>query len=222
LEAVWTQLATQINDSREIVFLSLMAVMVLSLLWFERKSRSRQAEVRQVWYPMRPIAGPRLSPGAEAAASAVVDAITAENWPLAHQLLRLTELEGPSPWHTFHLGLVLHRQGYLDDAEWCYRNTLDHAPDHRDAAYNLGILLQETERPTAAIGAYRQALEVFPEDADVLFNLGHIYFQLRMYQQAYRCWLSAAKLDPGARDTRNNLKLLRGMRQALKAAPISA
>lgn len=206
-------------DWRQAVFLGLMAAMVLGLLWVERRGRDRHKSVRPVWYPTRPILGSLAPlPGAEADRE-VVSAIRAEAWPLAHQMLRLTSLEGFSAWHAYHLALVLHHQGFLDDAEAYYRAALDLEPEHRHAAYNLGVLLQETERATAAIAAYRQVLEYLPEDANSLYNLGHIYFQLRMYPQAHRCWLGAAKAEPGARDTRNNLRLLRGMRQALKVMP---
>lgn len=204
-------------DWRQAVFLGLMAALVLGMLWAERQGRDRSRAARPIWYPARPIDG-ALAPPSDAD-QAVVSAIRAADWPLAHQMLRLTSLESFTAWHAYHLGLVLHHQGYLVDAEAYYRAALDLEPAHRHAAYNLGVLLQETERATAAIAAYRQLLEHTPEDADALFNLGHIYFQLRMYPQAHRCWLGAAKADPGSRDTRNNLRLLRGMRQALKAVP---
>lgn len=199
-----------------------MAALFVGMVLFERRMRDRHQAIRRVWYPARPILGPQRPRAGEESDRTVEGAIRASNWQLAHQMLRLTSLDGFTAWHAYHLALVLHHQGHLQDAEAYYRAAIDLDPEHRHAAYNLGVLLQETERAPGAIAAYRQVLEHYPDDADALFNLGHIYFQLRMYPQAHRCWLGAAKADPKSRDTRNNLKLLRGMRQAMKTVPQGA
>jgi tetratricopeptide (TPR) repeat protein len=48
-------------------------------------------------------------------------------------------------------------------------------PDHADAAFDLGIALEDLNRPDAAVEAYRAALLADPRHADAHYNIARLY-----------------------------------------------
>lgn len=76
------------------------------------------------------------------------------------------------------LGLLLHEDGDLDQAELHYRIALELYPDEPLAAYNLGVVLQDQQRYPEAIKAYLQALRLDSSLKEAHFNLFHIYDKL--------------------------------------------
>lgn len=75
-----------------------------------------------------------------------------------------------------NLGRLLHQEGEVESAEAAYRMVL-RAGEHALAAYNLGVLLEDTARSTEAIRAYAQALAADPRLADAHYNLARLYEQ---------------------------------------------
>ena len=71
-----------------------------------------------------------------------------------------------------NLGRLLHLAGLLKDAESVYRTGVRPEPL---IAFNLGVLLEDLQRPIEAIAAYRDALALDPQLADAHFNLARLY-----------------------------------------------
>lgn len=71
-----------------------------------------------------------------------------------------------------NLGRLLHLAGLLQDAESVYRTAVRPEPL---IAFNLGVLLEDLQRPVEAIAAYRDALALDPQLADAHFNLARLY-----------------------------------------------
>jgi tetratricopeptide (TPR) repeat protein len=119
---------------------------------------------------------PRPSEPAQAAL-----ALCAEN-RFAEALALLAADDGAEA--QFALGLLLHEQGRLVEAEAAYRASLTLHPELFEAHKVLGNLLLQQSRFPDAEQAYKQALTLNPQDADVLANLGRALHAQRRLQEA--------------------------------------
>lgn len=109
-------------------------------------------------------------------------------------------------------------------AEWpaallFYETLWQTEPGHREAGFTYAWLCQQLGRPGEAAGAYERLLRQHPDDADALYNLGHVYFSLRLYEQAQARWAAAQRLTPRASDVRTNLRLLRMLALVRRTRP---
>jgi len=84
----------------------------------------------------------------------------------------------------FALGLLLHEQGRLAEAEAAYRASLAQHPERFEAHKVLGNLLLQQSRFFDAEQAYKHALTLNPQDADVLANLGRALHAQQRLQEA--------------------------------------
>ena len=209
------------TDGRQILFMTLMALLALSLLLLERKRQRPYQHTAVLVFPPRPPAGPLPAEGEHASDKALF-AMARGQWAEAHRCLWEALPEVPCAWHSYHMGLALQHQGRLPEAEACYRAVLAHAPAHPQAAFNLAGLLAETGRWSEAILLYKQVAIQQPEWPDAHFNLGHVYFQLRLYREAQRAWHAAARLQPRAKDVQASLRFLRRLRKASRKPAQSA
>jgi tetratricopeptide (TPR) repeat protein len=204
---------------RPILFPLLLAILCLGLVFHERQRR-KQVETRQTWFPPRPAAGAQLASAAAGVVLPPADAaLREERWADALRLLRAEELDQGDAWTPFHMGLAFEHLDGWPEAEACYRATLEAAPGHRDATYNLARLLGESGRVPEAITTYKQLLAFAPEDVGALFNLGHLYFGLRLHAQARQMWHEAKDVDSNAADVRANLLMLTRLAQATTPVP---
>lgn len=73
-----------------------------------------------------------------------------------------------------NLGRLLHEAGMLQEAERQYRDALE-LREHALAAFNLGVLLEDVQRPAEAIQAYARALSADPQLAEAHYNLAQLY-----------------------------------------------
>jgi len=104
----------------------------------------------------------------------------------AAHLERATAGEAPaSVW--FDLGVVRQDMRDHDAAEAAYRKVLAIAPDHAEAALNLGIVLQEKGAPDRAMDAYATAYRLRPD------MFGAIAMALTSAPHG-RLWLDAEEL----------------------------
>jgi tetratricopeptide (TPR) repeat protein len=71
-----------------------------------------------------------------------------------------------------NLGRLLHLAGRFDEAEKVYRAGSGKEPV---IAFNLGVLLEDMDRPAEAMVSYREALAMDPQLADAHFNLARLY-----------------------------------------------
>src|SRR5437773_750894 len=74
-----------------------------------------------------------------------------------------------------HPGPPPHEHPLVQEAERHYRLALRETPEHATAAFNLGIALEDLDRPADAIDAYRTALTIDARLADAHFNLARLY-----------------------------------------------
>jgi tetratricopeptide (TPR) repeat protein len=64
--------------------------------------------------------------------------------------------------------------------------------------FQRGLELEETGAPPEqAVAAYEKVLEYNPEAAGAMVNLGTIYYRLRKFADAERCYLAAIEADTG-------------------------
>jgi len=91
----------------------------------------------------------------------------------------------------YNLGVVLARNGNLDDAIKHYHVALNFKPDYVEAYYNLGNAFARKGDVEAAIYNYRKALQFNPDFfksyyniAKILFNQGKISEAIHNYQEA--------------------------------------
>ena len=98
-------------------------------------------------------------------------------------------------WPHINLGCLLHAAGDHVAAERHYRKALKHADDHALAWYNLGVLLEDRQRPAEALPAYERAIAADPELADAHYNLALLYEHAGRKQEAVRHFAIYRKLE---------------------------
>jgi protein O-mannosyl-transferase len=103
------------------------------------------------------------------------------------------------------LGLVLGKEGRLDEAIGQYQAALRMNPDDADTHYNLANALYRNGRLDEAIGQYQEDLRLNPEDASGHNNLGIIFFKQGRRQEAIGHFQAARRLKPDDAEIRNNL-----------------
>jgi tetratricopeptide (TPR) repeat protein len=81
-------------------------------------------------------------------------------------------------------------------AETLYRAILTLSPQHADASYNLGILLQERGNFANAALAYRHAIALRPDFAGAYSNLGTSLQELGHLDEAIAVYRNAIALQP--------------------------
>jgi hypothetical protein len=90
----------------------------------------------------------------------------------------------------------LRETGKLDGAAAAYRRALEIEPQHVDAHYNLGIVLQEQGKLDDAIAAYRSALEFSPAFAGAWVNLGYALQSSGRLDEAISTYRRAIEIAP--------------------------
>jgi tetratricopeptide (TPR) repeat protein len=83
-------------------------------------------------------------------------------------------------------GRLLHQQGGKRDAESVYQRGLRACGPDPLLMFNLGVVLEDLNRPGAALEAYQSALEEDPALADCHYNLARLYETLGKPQHAIR------------------------------------
>jgi tetratricopeptide (TPR) repeat protein len=105
----------------------------------------------------------------------------------------------------FKRAVKLHQQGNLAMAEFMYRKILREEPDYIEVAYLLGLLANQTGRPTEAVERINKYLEVRPDDAQAMSILGLCYFDLKDYVNAVSIFERALEMNPGVVHTMQNM-----------------
>ena len=81
---------------------------------------------------------------------------------------------------------ALHEVGRLAEGERVYREALEAWGDDPLLLYNLGVLLEDTNRKAEAIAMYERALKQDPRFADCHYNIALLYEASDKPQQAIR------------------------------------
>jgi predicted TPR repeat methyltransferase len=119
------------------------------------------------------------------------------------------------------VGVSLHKEGHIDEAEMVYRDILEAAPGQPDTLHFLGVLLHQRGRSEEGRARIEAALEVAPEQGGMWQNLGNVCFALQDLDAAERAYREAARIEPGAAEPLANLGSLlhaAGRRDEARAA----
>lgn len=103
------------------------------------------------------------------------------------------------------LGMNLHRQGRLDEAEMLYRAVLEYRPKSPDALHYLGLLLFQIDRGIEGLTLIRRAVEEDPAYAAAWNNLGNVLNRQGDDDGAEAAWRRAIELEPAMADALANL-----------------
>ena len=85
-----------------------------------------------------------------------------------------------------NLGVTLHEEGKLEEAERVYRAEIAARGDDTLLYYNLAVLLEDMGRKKEALEAYESALKVDPRFADCHYNLALLAEELGQGTKAIR------------------------------------
>lgn len=94
------------------------------------------------------------------------------------------------------LGNLLALEGEVEQAEWAYRRALELAPDSLSTRFNLGLLLQQTEREPEAELEYTKLLDAAPNHGWAYYQLGVISEANGDRSRALEQYARAFALDP--------------------------
>jgi len=86
---------------------------------------------------------------------------------------RCLELDDAHVEARINCGRLLHQAGQFDLAEQLYR--VDACRADAQALFNLGVLLEDTDRSAQAIESYLAAIAIDPDLADAHYNLARLY-----------------------------------------------
>ena len=115
-------------------------------------------------------------------------------------------------------GIAHHREGQKEEAERCYRQVLDIAPNQPDALNLLGVLASDAGFHELAIGLMRRALMTRPKDPNIQNNIGHALSQVHEYEEARDHLERAVALKPDFDEAKYNLgKVLRFLGETTQA-----
>jgi predicted O-linked N-acetylglucosamine transferase (SPINDLY family) len=97
------------------------------------------------------------------------------------------------------------RDNRLGEAEHLYRQILEHYPDHPEALYGLGMVLQQQGQPAAASPWLSRAAQAQPDSAKIWFSLGNVQQSQGQLSQAVEAYQRAIALRPDAAPIYHNL-----------------
>ncbi len=125
--------------------------------------------------------------------------LNADEWcDLAMEIEERSPLEARAAYHhaldlepghviaRINLGRLLHADGNLVGAESHFREAAHYEPDCALAWYNLGVVLEDGDRPTEALPCYEAAVRADARLADAHWNLSLLYERLGRHQDAIR------------------------------------
>jgi tetratricopeptide (TPR) repeat protein len=104
-----------------------------------------------------------------------------------------------------NLGMVLQREGRMQEAMGQYKQSVRLRPANAEAQYNLGLALARLGRMQEATGQYEQALRLKPDFAEAHNDLGTAFFQLGRLKEAIGQYEQALRLKTDFADAHYNL-----------------
>jgi Flp pilus assembly protein TadD len=118
------------------------------------------------------------------------------DWPMLERRWREVLGAADVPEAHFNLGVVLEAQGRLDEARAEYERARALKPSLRQAAVNLGVLLEKAGDPHGAQAVYAAVVHDFPEDARSRERLAELYLGTGQLDEAWRLAREALLRDP--------------------------
>jgi tetratricopeptide (TPR) repeat protein len=137
----------------------------------------------------------------------------------AETLWRTTLVRNPACWMAhINLGLILARQGRLEEAITHYREALLLEPGNTTALSNLGGLLAKQGKFDEAQVHLKQAIQIQPGDAQAHNNLGLAFMRQGRLADAVACCEESLRLEPNQWEAHHNLALAFGQQGKLDFA----
>jgi protein O-GlcNAc transferase len=106
---------------------------------------------------------------------------------------------------TLRLAIQEHRVNHLVEAEQAYRQVLEVQPNHPEALYGLGMLVQQGGYLQESEELLNTAVQVQPDSVKAWFSLGNVYQVQGKLSQAEVAYQQAINLRPDAAPIYNNL-----------------
>ena len=103
------------------------------------------------------------------------------------------------------LGLVLMRDGKLDDAVFYYKKALQIRPNYLTALDNLGMTLHHLGRFEEACNYYMKALKINPKQAGIHNNTANVLTSLGKFEEAIKHYRKAILITPDFAEPHYNL-----------------
>jgi tetratricopeptide (TPR) repeat protein len=111
------------------------------------------------------------------------------------------EAADKSPWPPLNFGILLRTRGELTEAEALFREALTYNDHFAVAHYQLGALLEQTDRADDAVKSLRKAAEIDPAYAEPYYALARIYRRLGRVAEADAALATFQRLREPHRDT---------------------
>jgi len=105
------------------------------------------------------------------------------------------------------MGVVLIKQGKLNEAVSILENVLKNRPNDSNAHSALGFALAQQGKLKEAAAHFGEARRIRPDDPQARFNLGVAYTKLDRLDDAILEFKAALELDPNNSDARRNLEI---------------
>lgn len=118
------------------------------------------------------------------------------DWPYLEKKWRAVLDAAPVAEAHHNLAVALEGQGRLGDARAEYERARELKPSLRQAAVNLGVLLEKQGDPTGASAVYAQCIRDFPEDAVARARLATLYLGTGQLDDAWRLAREALVREP--------------------------
>jgi len=96
----------------------------------------------------------------------------------------------------FQLGVILRREGKLNEAKQMFLRALDFHPDNPNVHNNLGVTLLEQRKFREAVEALNKALEIYPEHINARYNLGLALWSLGKTEPAVQEYRKILSVKP--------------------------
>ena len=106
-----------------------------------------------------------------------------------------------------HRGIVLARQGRLDEAVADFQRAVQTEPENALAHDNLGLALILQGKLDEAIACCRRAVELKPDFAEAYSNLGRAWMGQGRIEEALACFRRSLAVKPGFAEAHNRMGL---------------
>ncbi|MBU4333599.1 MAG: tetratricopeptide repeat protein [Candidatus Omnitrophica bacterium] len=101
-----------------------------------------------------------------------------------------------SPLAQRNMGVMLHFEGRLDEAEKFYNKALELNQKEPMVNNNLGLIYYERKEFAAAEKFFKREIEIDPSYDNVYYNLAILYYHIGNKEEASEMWEKAFKLNP--------------------------
>ncbi|MDG2473914.1 MAG: tetratricopeptide repeat protein [Paracoccaceae bacterium] len=93
----------------------------------------------------------------------------------------------------------------LDAALMAYNKAVTIKPDYADAYYNMGVVLNEQDKPKQAIKAYNKALDIKPDFTQAYYNMANTFKEQGNLEKAIEAYQKALDNKPDYAEAYNNM-----------------